>query len=51
MLEEPKCIDFSALSRDSEFSVLIQTMGIALTVCLVGLYQIKLKFQNFLSVL
>lgn len=51
MLDRPKCIDISALSRDSEFSVLVETLRMALTVCLVDLYQIKLKFQIFLGVL
>lgn len=51
MLDQPKCIDISALGRDSEFSVLIGTMGMALTVCLVDLHQVKLKLKIFLGVL
>lgn len=51
MLDQPKCMDISALSRDFEFSVLIETMGMALAVCLVDLHQIKVKLQIFLGVL
>lgn len=48
MLDQPKCIDISALSRDFEFSVLIEIMGMALAACLVDLHQIKVKLQIFL---
>lgn len=51
MLDSSNCIDISALSRDSGFSVLTEAMIMALIVCLIGLYQMKLKLQNFLGML
>lgn len=43
--------NLTVLIRDFGFSVLAQAMGIVLTVCLVGLHQMKLKLLIFLGIL